>query len=582
MSHLYLDHFEELKMNLKEHKKDIIAISSLTLILVIITLLLLNIDGKAGVYYVRDVFFYLNNALFYAGYDTGLNNTRGLSPFIPMLTSLFFRMGFISDLTIIIVSSAFYTLSAIGMYFLLRLRFNEVLSFTGSMLLATFPLIIVWVTKGMIDIPGLCLSIWAVYFMRLSFRKSPRFSYIAWALVILAFFTRYTALLMIPVILIQYLLVDNPIAYIKNNLKHIAVGIFSGALVFAIFLGIFSYLNIDLFFVSQGQGITQSQDITQLHHYFTYYVNNLPIYLSSANFIPYSLKPGVFLPFEMRWIGGHPSPIAYLLIGIMAIGFVLYMKKLFSKENREILKQENKKLKLAIMILGVIVFLATYTKISIIYSEIIITILLLTLYLLLNKTEMEFFTLDFIIFYWFMVNFIFFTYYHIKVDRYFIPMLPFFAYALILSLDLIFEKLETIKYIDKIKVVAPIGLICLILLCSAAFALSNSPHTFDNQMPENFMTAASEEKAVSEWLMNHDPQYANKTIWADRGGDFSFMLKIKIASVEGISNQSNFTDELINNNITYYIANYNNTVEKPYTQLYQNGEVSLYYNKNFN
>ena len=107
-----------------ERKREIIAISSLLLIVIVITLLLLNIDGKAGVYYVRDVFFYLNNALFYAGYDTGLANTRGLSPFIPMLTSIFFRMGFISDLTIIVVSSAFYVLAALGMYFLLRLRFD--------------------------------------------------------------------------------------------------------------------------------------------------------------------------------------------------------------------------------------------------------------------------------------------------------------------------------------------------------------------------------------------------------------------------------------------------------------------------
>lgn len=567
-------------MNFKEHKKDIIAISSLTLILVIITLLLLNIDGKAGVYYVRDVFFYLNNALFYAGYDTGLENTRGLSPFVPMLTSLFFRMGFISDFTIIAVSSAFYTLSAIGMYFLFRLRFNEVLSFTGSMLLATFPLIIVWVTKGMIDIPGLCISIWAVYFMRLSFRKSPRFSYIAWALVILAFFTRYTALLMIPVILIQYLFVDDPISYIKDNFKHIAVGMGCGALVFAIFLGIYHYLNIGLFFVSQGEGITQAQNVTHLTHYFTYYLNNLPIYLSGWQFIPYSIKPGVFVPWKMCWIGGSPSPIGYLLIAIMIVGFVMYMKKLFSKENREILRAENKKLKLAIIILGLAVFLATYTQISIIYSEIILAAIMLALYRILNKTEMEHFTLDFVMFYWFMANFIFFTYYHIKVDRYFIPMLPFLAYWIILSFELIFEKLNEIKYADTAKVIVPIGLICIILLSSAAFALSNSPHTYDNQMHENFMTASSEEKEVANWLAEHDPQFANKTIWADRGGDFSFLLKIKITSVEKMSNQSNFTDELVNNNITYYIANYNNTVGEPYTKLYQNGEVSLYYYDN--
>ena len=125
-------------MNFNEHKKDLIAISSLLIIVIAITLLLFNIDGKAGVYYVRDVFFYLNNALFYAGYDIGLVNTRGLSPLIPMITSIFFRMGFISDYTIIAVSSSFYIFAALGMYLLLRLRFDEVLSFTGSIILSTF------------------------------------------------------------------------------------------------------------------------------------------------------------------------------------------------------------------------------------------------------------------------------------------------------------------------------------------------------------------------------------------------------------------------------------------------------------
>ena len=564
-------------MDFKQHKNDIIAISALTVILVSITLLLLNIDGKAGVYYVRDVFFYLNNALFYAGYDTGFNATRGLSPFIPMLTSLFFRMGFISDFTILVVSSVFYILSGIGIYFLFRLRFSEVLSFTGSMILATFPLILVWVTKGMIDIPGMCVSIWAVYFMRLSFKRNPKFSYLAFALVGLGFFTRYTCILMVPVLLIQYLLVENPLEYIKENLKHILIAICSGGLVFAIFIGIYYYLDISLFFVSQGQGISQAQNTSKVLHYFTYYVNNIPIYLGSGKFIPYSLKPGVYLISEMRWAGGKPSPISNLFLVILAIGFILYVKKLFNKENRAILKQENKKLKLLVILICLIVFSATYTKISVVYSEIIASIAFLALYYILNKTKMDYFTLDFVMLYWFMVNFIFFTYYSIKVDRYFIPMLPFFAYSIILSLDFIFDMLKNVKYIDKIKTVAPIALVCVILLCSGVYALSNSPHTYDNQMHDNFMTASSEEKDVCNWLMEHDSQYMNKAIWADRGEDMSFLLKKDILPVEKISKENNFTDELKDNNITYYIASYNNTVGHPYTKLYQSGEVSLYY-----
>lgn len=569
-------------MNFKEHKKDIIAISSLTIILVAIIILLLNIDLKAGVYYVRDVFFYLNNALFYAGHDTGFVDTRGLSPLIPMITSIFFRLGFISDSTIILVSSSFYLFAGLGIYFLLRLRFDEVLSFTGSMIFSTFPLILVWITKGMIDIPGVCFSIWSVYFMILSFRKDIKFSYIAFPLVILGFFTRFTGLLMVPVLLMMYLLVENPIEYIKENIKHIILAITCGGIVFAIFIGIYVHFDIGMFFLSQGQDISgKAQDVTSMRHYFTYYLKNLPIYLGCENFIPYSLKPGTFLFNEMRWIGGHPSINSYVLILISLAGFVLYLKKLFGRENREILKSEDKKIKLAIFVLGLIIFLATYVKISVIYSEIILSIALLALYRLLRKTEMDFFTLDFVMFYWFIVNFVFFTYYHIKVDRYFIPMLPFIVYSIILSIDLIFEKVKSIRHIEKIKVLAPIGLVCFILLCSGVYAMSNSPHTFDNQMHPNFMTAASEEKAVGNWLIEHDPQYMNKTIWADRGGDMSFILIKEIPSLDHKSNDANFTDYMLKGNVTYFISKDNKTIGEPYTKLYQNGEVSLYYH-NFN
>lgn len=565
-------------MNFKEHKRDIIAIASLTVILIAIMALLLNIDLNAGVYYVRDVFFYLNNALFYAGHDTGLVDTRGLSPLVPMITSIFFRMGFISDSTIILVSSSFYLFAGLGMYFLLRLRFNEVLSFTGSAILSTFPLIIVWITKGMIDIPGLCFSIWSVYFMILSFRKNIRFSYIAFPLVILGFFTRFTGILMIPVLLMMYLLVEDPISYIKENIRHIIIAISCGGLVFATFIGIYLHLDIGLFFLSQGEGISgNAQDVTSILHYFDYYIQNIPIYLGSENFIPYSLKPGAFLIGEMRWMGGYPSINSYILMAILAVGFVLYFAKLFSEKNREILKSENKKIKIAIFLLAGILFLATYVKISVIYSEIIISVALLALYRLLRKTEMDFFELDFIMFYWFAVNFVFFTYYHIKVDRYFIPMLPFFAYSITLSLELIFEKIKTLRENEKIKVLLPVGLVCIILLCSGVYGLSNSPHTYDNQMHPNFMTAASEEKAVGNWLIEHDPQYINKTVWADRGGDMSFILIKEIPSVDGISNNTNFTDEMIKNNVSYYISAENRTIAQPYVKLYQNGEVSLYY-----
>lgn len=565
-------------MNFKEHKKDLIAISSLLVIVTAITFILLNTDGKAGVYYVRDVFFYLNNALFYAGYDIGLTSTQGLSPLIPMITSIFFRMGFISDFTIIAISSSFYIFAALGMYFLLRLRFNEVLSFSGSMILVTFPLVIVWVTKGMLDIPGMCMSIWAIYFTILSFRKNTKFLYVAFPLIMLGFFTRYTVLLMVPVMLIQFLMVDNPIDYIKTNIKDIIVGVGAGALVFAAFVGIYSYLNIGLFFVSQGSDITNSTyNALVTPNNVLYYINNIPIYLGTKSFIPYSLKPGTFLNTPIRWIGGRPSIISNILIAILIIGIILYLIKLFSRKNREIFKKENKILKLAIFIIALIAFRVTYLNVSIVTSIIIISISLLALYKLLNKAEMDDFNLDSIMFYWMVVNFLFITYYHVKVDRYFMPILPAAAYFMILSIELILDRLPENVHFEKIKIIAPIGLVCIILLCLGVFSLSNEPHTFDNQMHPNFFTAASEEKAVGAWLTEHDPDYMNKTIWADRGGDMTFLLKKRITSCEKESEDSNFTDKMVKHNVSYFITKDNKTIGEPYTHLYQNGEVHLYY-----
>lgn len=564
-------------MNLQEHKRDLIAISSLLAIVIAITLLLLNIDGKVGVYYVRDVFFYLNNALFYAGYDIGLTDTRGLSPLIPMITSLFFRMGFISDFTIIAVSSVFYIFAALGMYFLLRLRFNEVLSFTGSMLFSTFPLVIVWITKGMLDIPGLCLAIWAVYFMILSFRRNTKYLYIAFPLIVLGFFTRFTVLLMIPVLLIQFFLTENPISYIKDNIKDILIGIGAGALIFAIFIGIYTYLNIGIFFLSQGSDVASSSHNALYINNVFYYVKNFLIYIGTKNFIPYSLKPGSFMIGKMQWVGGYPSIISYILAIISIIGIVLYLKKLFNAENREIIKNsKNFKLNLAIFIVGLAVFFITFMSVSIIISVIIVSIALVPLYRMLSKTNMDDLTFDFIMLYWFVVNFSFITYYHINVDRYFMPVLPTIAFTIVLSLELIFDKLKSVKYMDKIKVIAPIGLICLILLCSGVYAMSNSPHTFDNQMHPNFETAALEEKTVGEWLMQHDPQYMNKTIWADRGGDMTFILRMQIPSCEKQSNATNFTDKMAKQNVTYFIAKDNKTIAEPYNLIYKNGEVHLY------
>lgn len=174
------------------------------------------------------------------------------------------------------------------------------------------------------------------------------------------------------------------------------------------------------------------------------------------------------------------------------------------------------------------------------------------------------------------MNFVFFTYHQMKVDRYAITFTPFLAYIIVLALESILDKIKSKEYFKEIKIILPIGLICAILICSGIYAMSNEPHTFDNQVHPNLLNASNEEKAVGAWLINHDADYANKTVWADRGGDMSFILRMEIPSLEYYSNSSNFTDEMIKENVTYFITKDNKTFTEPYEKLYQYGEVSLY------
>ena len=474
-----------------------------------------------------------------------------------------------------IVSSAFYVLSIVGSYLLFRLRFKEVLSLTGSIILANFSIIIVWVSKGMLDIPGLCLSIWAVYLMILSFKKDSRFIYLASPLVIIGFFTRYTVALIIPVLLIQFLLVDKPLKYIKTNCKHIIIGTFIGILTLSVFLALYHHYNLPMFFLSQTQTISSSTTSTAsvpVENNLFYYINNLLAYVSGTSFIPYSLKP-IYFSFEtLSWPSSQPSPVSYILIILMIIGWALYLMKIFTKKNIENIKKNKDNIKLIIILLTSIIFLITYTKTSIFISIGIISITLLTLYRYLNKTRDD---LDFvfIMFYWFIVNFIFFTYHQTKVDRYSITFTPFLAFSIILGLELLFDKFHQL---NKIRNVLPIVLICAVLICNAGYCLINEPHSFDNQAYPNFLNASNDEKIVGEWLTSYDKNYSDEKIWADRGGDMSFLLKMNIPSLEEESDDINFTKRLTDENITYFITKDNKTINTPYVKLYQHGEVSIY------
>ena len=568
---------EMFKSFLRDNKKDILALSFLILFMGILSYYLLDHEMSMGVYYVRDVFFYLNNALDFAGFSSGLAASRGLSPFIPFLTSLIFRLGYVQDSAIMIVSTLFFSLSAIAMYAFLRIRFNELYSLSGAIIFATFSINLAWASKGMLDIPALFFSILIIYFTYLAINKNPNYWLLTFPVFVLGFFTRYTVVLIMFVALISIFTLVNPLEYIKNNLKRIFGGLGLGILTSVPFFLYYYLNNIPLFFLSQAGAISEETATASEILVKTsplYYLKNLPIYISTLQNPPYSIKPGAFIFSEMRWIGGQPSIVSYLLLAILLIGLIIYFYKFLNKKDKVLRIGERNKgfyLKILIFILSTVGFIATFYNVSVVYSIILFSIAILSLYRLVYKSKVSYFNLDFLVFYWFMINLIFFSSHLTKVDRYALTFTPAIAYFIVLAIYMIYKQIKAMEkfsisknkskvnniFKGKIsnfsKIILPISLI-IILISFTAFSFSDNPTTFDNQQHDDILEASNNEKIIANFLANFDENYASKVIWADRGGDFSFFLRMDIPSVNQISNQTNFTEVMIDNNVSYFIA----------------------------
>ena len=582
----------------------------------ILSYYLLEKDMEMGVYYVRDVFSYLNSALNLAGFPSGLSSSRGLSPFVPFLTSLIFRTGYVEDYAIMIISTLFFFLSAIAIYVFLRLRFNELYSLSGAIIFSTFSINLAWASKGMLDIPALFFSILIIYFTFLAIDKNSKYWALVFPIFVLGFFTRYTVVLIIFVVLISVFTVYNPFEYIKNNLKNIFAGLSLGVLSSVPFF-LYYYLNkIPLFFLSQTNAISNqtasAAGIVVKTNPF-YYLNNLAIYLSTLQNPPYSIKSGAFQFSELRWIGGEPSIVSYILLIILLVGVIIYFYKFLNKKNN-ILKLEKKDrgfiIKTLIFLISLTGFIITFYNISVIYSIVLFSIAILSGYRLIYKSKIPHLNLDFLVFNWFMVNLIFFSSHLTKVDRYAITLTPAIGYFIVLAMYMIYKQIENSKYkfskfkiISKInasklfklfklselfklsktfkksnmsKIILPISLI-IVLILFTTFGFSNNPTTFDNQEHTDILNASKNEKAIANFLIDYDDNYNSKTIWADRGGDFSFFLKMNIPSLDGISNQTNFTEIMMENNVSYFIANgKKDNIKKDYVVVENKGNVYLY------
>jgi len=505
----------------------------LLLIVSIISLSLIDLQSKLGVYY-WDIFVYLGNALRFAG--LGVGDQMLLPPLLPFLTSLFFRAGFVSENVVFILSGVLYVLGAVGLYLLLNERFNAFASFAGSIFFACIALVIPWAVSGATDVPAISFSIWAMLFI-VKAVKNPRYYYIAFPLAAMAFLTRYTSGFII-ILMLFYIILNKD--YLKH-LKNILIGIVLSAAVSTPFLIYFYRISGNAFpFINQMTSTATGAVTTANPGYnldLLYYFKYIPNYISSTPLESYS---------QILTTSGPATLVSYLILIIITIGIIIYIYNIVSsvKKVNTNFSRINLLKFFSIIILGIILVL-TYSKISYLVSVAILLVISFFIYDLIKQKQKDA-DLDVLFFAWFMIYFLFLSYHAVKVDRYILTAMPALAYFLTLSISCISSKLK-FKYKKFNLTSAILSVAVVVMMLSSAFY-------FIGEMPRDYYWI-DDEKTAAEFLTDYDPDYQSKVIVADRGPAFSWYLKKRVYTriPRNFKTSEDFFQELETLKADYYI-----------------------------
>lgn len=537
-----------------------LLLTALILIVSLITYCKIIIQINVGP--VTDTCDFLSNALVFAGQNMGYSDlTR--PPFFSFLTSLFFRMGYISPTTIYVLDGVLYIFGVAGLFLLLKIHFNDILSFLGSLLYATFFTVLVYVSAGFSDIASVSFTIWAFYFLVLAVKKDSKFFYLSLPFAMLAFLTRYNnALIIFPILF--YVLIN------KDKIKDIK-DIFIGACVSLLFL-----IPVFIFFYEKFGSM--------LYPFMSFFGTSSS---SSAGSFEYNANLLFYIEKFYLFIGFEGVLIALLIVLGFFICCVLRFKNPKNEKNifnRLNFRKKSAQIKLVLLAVLIMLFISSFGQIHYILSEILFFISCYLFYSLIKNLKIKNMDLHLLVFAWFMTFFIFHSIYSIKDNRYFISMAPATAYFLILGLNEISDRLRSKIKNKDLKLPFAIILILITLGSTALFlpVIQQSNHSLQVQNEEI--------SSASNWLINYDPDYKNKVIYSDFWSCFSWYLKTNVGMMQlykdykkySLENHSITPADIKINNILikgkadYYLSNQKGLILTSYKPVKQFGNITVY------
>jgi 4-amino-4-deoxy-L-arabinose transferase-like glycosyltransferase len=527
----------------------------LIVITVIVTAYLLNVQINLGIAYY-DVYTYLDNAMNFAGLPIGNLGSIYLSPLIPFLTSLVFRMGYVSSNVIFILDAVIFVFGVIGLYLLFMQRFNAVQSITAVLIFFSFPLIFIWAVSGGIDIPGISFSIWTIYFLVLGVKKDSKFLYMVFPLAALAFVARYTSFILIFPILL-YLVINED--FLKN-IKKLLIGASVGLLLIIPF---FAYIYYKLGNFSAITGILSYTlgNMNMVVNDVGYNPDKLFFLKNLLNYISVGPLRGTYSQLQSP-SQGDPSIFAYIISLIVIVGLAIYVYRILKvKIQKSDRVNRNRGIMVKALVILIIAGIISFFTYFYIVTEVIFFLVLFLGYRLLmdsksKEDELKYMDMDFLFLAWGIAFFIFHSVISIKNDRYFITMVPALTYFMILGLSVFIEKF---KFKFKNKKLRSWGirswgiylLVGLILLTSTtAVQLGHTPKK----------TLGYHIEVATDWLKEYDPNYRDKIIYSDYSPATTWYLQKEVK--EGVprifGDYQHFSDQLKASGAYYYIDTLNN------------------------
>lgn len=493
---------------------------------------------------------FLSNGLKMAGISNYFEIAR--PPLLPLLLSLFFRMGLINETIAYLIDAFFFTIGAIGLYLIIKDRFPRILGVLAALIFMSIPEMVANVGFVGTDVMAISVSIWLIYFTLLT-KNSPRMIIVVFLTLALAFLARYTAALMVFPVLFYLLVKINPMKYIR----YYAFGI---ATFFAIIIGDIIYYSVvlgdevlsqflsPLMTASLTEKVVGVQLTAQEVSKF-FFVINMPDFFSAAG----------------------KGPMGLVIALIFAAGFLILGKDLIKARKKSLLATN-----LTLVLLSIFIFLLVFSSINFIFINVIFLVAFSVIFPTmfdLNKARL----LDILFFIWFVIFFNYHTHQFAKTNRYFITMAPAAAYFIVIAVN---EILLFAKNITKQFGVygATFRYIFSVLLVTCLFFLFGfSAYQSERHIAKLKWGINENIKEASDWVR---PRLkADSKVYADYFVGVAWQLRKPIEIMPTYVDPRAYYHEIEKTNPDYFISIYVPMKDTPYFKVVKHFKGVYIYKK---